>query len=192
MTVTPRPLTRSAIDFAVDVRRQHSTDSPPRLEIAVENAGSREWTYPVWPPDIDGAHRVPFDDFTSTRDGDEAMLYLIPDYRAWLNSATGDHPLVPAEPTDGCWEAAYDFLSQLTIGSQEVTLGPGGRFSEGYTVVDAKGDGCMQAGPYPFATTKDVTVDTRTYDVELGFDFHVDEERRISVDVRDPTVSRSY
>lgn len=120
------------------------------------------------------------------------MLYLVPDYRAWLNSATGEDPLIPAGPTDGCWEAEYEYLVELTIGFQEVTLGPGGRFSEGYTIVDAKGDGCMQAGPYPFTTTKEVTVDTRTYDVVLGFDLHVDDERMLSVDVQDPTVSRSY
>ena len=186
----PQPtLSENALSFDVQLMGEFTEEHPARLRAILTNESSSILTFFM-------GTTPPFTEYFS----DGGQLILIPELSQSLPGKSpfswqdGSEEAIPTTPMEGCWRITQRVLIQ-DLGMY-VEIGPGESLARGYDVYAYRSSECYPPGTYRFAHDAELqrgdntgSDDDPSYDVTLGFNLIVHEDKSVSVEVHETEVS---
>jgi len=135
------------VAFEGSVARRATDEQPPALRLDLRNEGDEAVDVAVPEP-------FPWRQYAN-RGNDDAEFHLIPHDTGNLTTGMGEAPpaeWVPAEPTDGCWQANSETRPGWPdVGYPTVTLDPDEAVGGEFVVLTSQAvEECFPEGEYPF------------------------------------------
>lgn len=186
----PQPtLSEDALSFDVQLMEEFTEEHPARIRAVLTNESSSTMTFFM-------GTTPPFTEYFS----DGGQLILIPELSKSLPGKSpfawqdGTDEAIPTTPTDGCWRISQRVLIQQV--GMYVEIGPEESLARSYDVYAYRSSECYPPGTYRFAHEAELqrgenagSTEVPSYDVTLGFDLVVHEDKSLSVEVYETEVS---